>query len=119
MSKSRAYEIIAIAEGRTTEVEVQEKQQERERAFNTRNKAAKASVGNGQSVKQLPDQRDPRAVERSTLMSRITNKLERLTLSQLHAIERGAGISGEKICATHLIIGTREIPPVPPPVYHA
>jgi hypothetical protein len=88
VAKSRAYEIIAIAEGRTTEDEVREKTYARQANERSRNRAAKASVGYGQSVKQLPDQRSPDEIERSALMSTIHSKLERLTLSQLHAIER-------------------------------
>lgn len=77
VAKSRAYEIIAIAEGRTTEDEINDRKNEKRSPA----AAARSVRVRGQSVKQLPDQRSPEDVERSTLMSTIHSKLERLSSS--------------------------------------
>jgi hypothetical protein len=49
MATSRAYELIAIAEGRTTIEEIRAKQRERRGRFDSKNKAARNSVPNGKT----------------------------------------------------------------------
>jgi hypothetical protein len=51
---SRSYELMAIAEGRTTEAEVQAKGRERAARHAAKNKAARSSVSNGQLASADP-----------------------------------------------------------------
>jgi hypothetical protein len=50
LQRSRMYELMAIADGRTSEEQVQAKSRERAAKFAAKNKAARQSVTNGQSV---------------------------------------------------------------------
>jgi hypothetical protein len=60
LQTSRAYELIAIAEGRTTVAEVQANGRERAARHAAKNKAARSSVSNGQcaSLDPLSEQRN-------------------------------------------------------------
>lgn len=95
IEKTRAYEFIAIAGGKTTVEEYQEGRKKRNDAYTAKNRAARSSVLDGQSpritqqkqqkVSEPPPQDDP---ERYEILSRITAKLANLTIDQLHDLER-------------------------------
>lgn len=74
LQTSRAYELIAIAEGRTSVAEVQANGRERAARHAAKNKAARASVSNGQS-----DSADPMSEQRGI----VTLAMRGLDLRQL------------------------------------
>ncbi|MER9657233.1 hypothetical protein NKJ26_27765 [Mesorhizobium sp. M0152] len=87
---SRAYQLIAIATGKTTEVEEQEKNSTANREYRQRKKASCPSRDG-----KPPQRLSPPNTERADLMATITVKLRalesalaKLSIEQLHALER-------------------------------
>lgn len=85
LKPSRAYQLIAIATGKTTEEEVQAKDRDRKRE--TRAKV-QTFPGRPGKVQPDPEPPPPAADDRVALLARIHAKLNQLTTDQLRAVER-------------------------------
>ncbi|MFC3323732.1 hypothetical protein [Mesorhizobium cantuariense] len=77
--RARAYQLISIATGKTTEVAVAQDRRERDRANYKRKRETIPT-----HVRKVPPEPDPHA----DLLARITAKLAKLSINQLHAVER-------------------------------
>ncbi|MES0047215.1 hypothetical protein [Mesorhizobium sp. M0053] len=82
--RARAYQLISIATGKTTEVEVADNRRARQAKQRSAAKEAKISVGDRKDRFQAPPEPDGR----DAVMSTILAKLAKLSIHQLHAIER-------------------------------
>jgi hypothetical protein len=96
---SRAYELIAVAEGRTTVAEVQAKGRERAARHAAKNKAARSSVSNGQpddegddetevAAPAVPEDNILYAIQRINENARVFNKLLKLSAFDREAVDR-------------------------------